>query len=145
MCQFAAKAACLLPHPRLVQVLDISGDRDFLTTESAEALLAPLLAPGACHRRIKFSTQSFGNDAAPVAARALLNVAASLEEADLSDIIAGRPEAEALATLTTVTDALQQAKLRALDLSDNALGEKGIRACAKALTSQVHVPLSFYS
>lgn len=123
-------------------MLDITGDRDFLTTESAEQLLAPLLAPGACHRRIKFSSQSFGNDAALVAARALHNVAATLEEADLSDIIAGRPEAEALATLTVMTDALQQAKLRALDLSDNALGEKGIRACAKALTSQVVIAAS---
>ncbi len=124
-------------HSPHTQVLDITGDRDFLTAEGAEAALAPLLTPHASHKRIKFSTQSFGHDAAAVAARALGNVANTLEEADLSDIIAGRPEAEALSALTVITDALQGAKLKVLDLSDNALGEKGIRACAKALTSQV--------
>ena len=30
-----------------------------------------------------------------------------------------------------------QARLKVLDLSDNALGEKGVRACAAALSSQV--------
>ena len=30
-----------------------------------------------------------------------------------------------------------QAQLKVLDLSDNALGEKGVRACAAALSSQV--------
>ena len=29
---------------------------------------------------------------------------------------------------------------RSLDLSDNALGEKGVRACAPALTSQARMP-----
>ncbi len=32
---------------------------------------------------------------------------------------------------------LQTAQLRALNVSDNALGEKGIRACSAALSGQV--------
>lgn len=72
--------------------LDLSaGSRDFLTRESAEELLAPMLAPGSKVRRIRFSTKSFGVEAAHVAARAIENVAATLEDADMSDIIAGRP------------------------------------------------------
>jgi hypothetical protein len=41
--------------------------------------------------QVRFSTKSFGGDAAAVAAEALRAVAASLEHADMSDIIAGRP------------------------------------------------------
>jgi hypothetical protein len=47
-----------------------------------------------------------------------------LEEADLSDIIAGRPEAEALRVLELVCSALRGRRLKSIDLSDNALGEK---------------------
>lgn len=41
--------------------------------------------------QVKFSTKSFGRDAAHVAAAAIENIAATLEHADISDIIAGRP------------------------------------------------------
>ena len=39
--------------------------------------------------QIKLSTKSFGRDAAEVAARGIANIADTLVEADLSDIIAG--------------------------------------------------------
>lgn len=148
--------------------------------------------------QIRFSTKSFGVDAAEVAARAIENVAGSLVDADMSDIIAGRPggcmrmwllplmwaaaigqgaacaaaaaatvpnelpvmllppmpqaaaksqlpsspwlgvaEDEALAALRIISAALGKARLRHLNLSDNALGEKGIRACAAAFSEQV--------
>ena len=45
--------------------------------------------------QVKFSTKSFGVEAAEVAACALANIAGSLEDADMSDIIAGRPGAQA--------------------------------------------------
>jgi len=41
--------------------------------------------------QVRFSTQSFGVEAAHVAAEALRAVAHCLEHADISDIIAGRP------------------------------------------------------
>lgn len=47
-------------------------------------------------------------------------------------------EDEALDALRIVCEALAVAKLKTLNLSDNALGEKGVRACAAAITSQVH-------
>ena len=87
--------------------------------------------------QVKFSTKSFGEDAAHVAARAIQNCAATLREADASDIIAGRPEKEALSALQIISEGLAKAGLTRLDLSDNALGEKGVLACQAALTSQV--------
>lgn len=116
--------------------LDLTGSREFLTYETAEELLAPMLAPGSKITAIKFSTKSFGVDAAEVAAKAIKNVAVTLTHADMSDIIAGRPEDEALAALRIISEALSSAKLKHVDLSDNALGEKGIRACAAAFSRQ---------
>ena len=46
-------------------------------------------------------------------------------------------EDEALDALRIVCEALSTTKLKRLNLSDNALGEKGVRACAESITSQV--------
>lgn len=46
-------------------------------------------------------------------------------------------EEEALRSLRTIAEALSRAPLVELDLSDNALGEKGIRAAAAAFANQV--------
>jgi Ran GTPase-activating protein (RanGAP) involved in mRNA processing and transport len=123
-------------RPHAEEELDLSGAREFLTRDTAEELLAPMLAEGAKIRRIKFSTKSFGIEAAQVAAKAIRNVASTLKEADLSDIIAGRPEDEALGALRIISEALGTAELHVLNLSDNALGEKGIRACLEAYKNQ---------
>lgn len=45
-------------------------------------------------------------------------------------VVAPPAEDEALAALRILSAALGKARLRHLNLSDNALGEKGIRACA---------------
>ncbi len=116
--------------------LDLTGAREFLTADIAEEKLAPMLAEGSTVSRIKFSTKSFGVDAAHVAAKGIRNIRATLKHVDISDIIAGRPEDEALQALSIISEALSDAQLESLDLSDNALGEKGIRACAKAYTGQ---------
>ena len=46
-------------------------------------------------------------------------------------------EDEALDALRIICEALTAVTLARLNLSDNALGEKGVRACATAITSQV--------
>jgi Ran GTPase-activating protein 1 len=75
-------------------------------------------------------------EAAPVVVAAIENVAEVLEDADMSDIIAGRPEAEVLQVLQAVSAALAKCKgLKVLNISDNALGEKGIRAFTDVLKS----------
>jgi len=132
-----AATAAAGAKPGMTDSIDLShGSRDFLITETAEQLLAPMLQPGAVIRRIKFSTKSFGIEAAEVAAKAIRNVSNTLQHADLADIIAGRPESEALGALTIIAAALAQCHLKFLDLSDNALGEKGIRAAAAAFVDQ---------
>lgn len=91
-------------------------------------------------RSIKLSTKSIGCDAAPVVAESIRNVANTLERADVSDIIAGRPEQEVLQVLQIVSGALAKcSKLLHVNISDNALGEKGIRACADVLKSSDHL------
>lgn len=118
-------------------VFDLSsGTREVLNKERAETVLKPLLAAGASFVKVKLSGQSFGADSSEVAAAALANNAATLKDADLSDVIAGRPEAEALIALKKVLDGLMTTKLDSLDLSDNALGEKGVRAAGDLLKAQ---------
>ncbi|KAL0668217.1 hypothetical protein Bca4012_030921 [Brassica carinata] len=78
----------------------------------------------------------FGSEAAKVAVSVLSSIKHQLTEVDLSDFVAGRPEAEALQVMNMFSSALEGSKLRFLDLSDNALGEKGIRAFASLIKSQ---------
>lgn len=51
--------------------------------------------------------------------------------------MASRPEEEALAVMSIFSRALEGCNLKSLDLSDNALGEKGIRAFSELLKSQL--------
>lgn len=71
-----------------------------------------------------------------MAKAAILKCSATLRDLDLSDSIAGRPEDEALQVLQCMCSAVTGLELTSMDLSDNALGEKGVRACKEALVSQ---------
>jgi len=116
-----------------------SKDREFYTQQRAEQVLAPLLNKGASYSKVRLSTKSFGIDAAKVASRAFVNLASTLKEVDLSDTIAGRPEVEALKAMEIFSEGLLAAKLTSVDLSDNAFGEKGVRACTKLLQGQTEL------
>ena len=120
-------------------VAKTSRDREFYTQSRAEEVLAPLLRKGAAYSKVRLSTKSFGIDAAKVAARAFANLAETLKEVDLSDTIAGRPEIEALKAMEIFSEGLMSAKLTSVDLSDNAFGEKGVRACTKLLQAQTEL------
>ncbi|XP_047334348.1 RAN GTPase-activating protein 2-like [Impatiens glandulifera] len=116
---------------------DISkGQRAFIEEEEALELLKPLKEPGNTFTKICFSNRSFGLGAANVAKPILESVKNQLEEVDLSDFVAGRPEEEALQVMNIFSAALEGAVLKSLDLSNNALGEKGVRAFEKLLKSQ---------
>ncbi|KAJ8547526.1 hypothetical protein K7X08_011112 [Anisodus acutangulus] len=118
-------------------IFDISkGRRDFVSAEEASELLKPLSEPGNNYKRICFSNRSFGVDAAKIAAPILSSLKDQLTEVDLSDFIAGRQEDEALEVIEIFSSALEAYDLRYLDLSNNALGEKGIRAFGALLKSQ---------
>ncbi|XAR57220.1 hypothetical protein NMG60_11025281 [Bertholletia excelsa] len=118
-------------------VFDISkGQRAFIEAEEAKELLRPLKEPGNCYTKICFSNRSFGLDAACVAQPILESIKDHLKEVDLSDFIAGRPEAEALDVMNIFSAALEGSVLKSLNLSNNALGEKGVRAFGRLLKSQ---------
>ncbi|KAI0560245.1 Ran GTPase-activating protein [Gracilaria domingensis] len=108
--------------------------REALTTESAKELLKGL-DEGVTS--VKLSGKSFGDGAAQVAADALQRASPTLVRLDISDIIASRPEDEAKRALATISDGLSTCKqLELIDLSDNALGAKGVRAIGSLLTKQ---------
>ncbi|KAJ8442551.1 hypothetical protein Cgig2_026493 [Carnegiea gigantea] len=116
---------------------DISkGPRAFIEAEEAGELLRPLKEQGNSLTRICFSNRSFGLGAARVAAPILASLKDQLKVVDLSDFIAGRPEAEALEVMSIFSSALEGSVLKSLDLSNNALGEKGVRAFGALLKSQ---------
>ncbi|TYI61371.1 hypothetical protein E1A91_D10G168300v1 [Gossypium mustelinum] len=116
---------------------DISkGQRAFIKAEEAENLLRPLKEPGNSYTKICFSNRSFGLEAARVAEPILVSLKNQLKEVDLSDFIAGRPETEALEVMNIFSAALEGSVLKSLNLSNNALGEKGVRAFGSLLKSQ---------
>ena len=101
-----------------------------------EELLRPLVEEGNDYTNICFSNKSFGLDAARVAERILMEVQSNLTDVDLLDFIAGRGEDKALQVMAIFSSVLQGCVLRTLNLSDNALGEKGVRAFGFLLKSQ---------
>lgn len=118
-------------------VFDISGGRrSFIDSEEALELLKPLKEHEKSYTKICFSNRSFGMDAARVAEPILLSIKDQLKEVDLSDFIAGRSEEEALKVMNIFSSALEGCVLRYLNLSDNAMGEKGVNAFGSLLRSQ---------
>lgn len=123
--------------PPVDTLFDISkGKRSFIEGEEAEEILKPLKEPGNSYTKICFSNRSFGLEAANVAGPILASIKDQLKEVDLSDFIAGRPEDEALEVMNIFSAALEGSVLRSLNLSNNALGEKGVRAFGALLKSQ---------
>ena len=101
--------------------------RDVVDSIDSASLGAAL---GADLSSICLSGKSFTRSAA-AELKPLLSKLASLEDLDMSDVIASRPEEEGLEVLTLLSEGLTPSKgtLKRIDLSDNALGEKGVRAC----------------
>ena len=115
------------------------GGREVVDAARCTALLAGatarLNAPLSAATRVVLCNKSVTSGAVPELAAAL-GCMTSVTDADLSDIIASRPEAEALEVLRGCCEALASRELRTLDLSDNALGQKGIDACKGVLHEQ---------
>jgi Ran GTPase-activating protein (RanGAP) involved in mRNA processing and transport len=87
------------------------------------------------YTKIILSTWAFSVDAAEVFATAIARLP-RLKVAVLADIIAGRPEAEGLRVYEVLASALRERQLEELDLSDNAVGTKGVHALRDLLSSQ---------
>jgi Ran GTPase-activating protein 1 len=114
----------------------LHGAREMLNKERTAEILKDLSEETAKEiRAIKLSGKSFGLEAAEVASALLRNLK-DLVTVDISDIIAGRPEEEALKSLEILTSALKGTSLKVINVSDNALGRKGIHAIRGLLESQ---------
>eukprot|EP00937_MAST-01D_sp_MAST-1D-sp2_P008289 g8289.t1 len=114
--------------------MDFEGKRETVGAERARELLQHAQAGRTDFTRISLANKSYTAEGAAEVAAVLQSLSA-VRDADMADIIAGRMEAEALVVLRTLSDALADAgvSLRSVDLSDNALGEKGVRACGAIL------------
>lgn len=123
-------------HPKAATFDISSGRRAFIEAQEAQELLSPLAQDGTPYTKIIFSNRSFGIEAARVASPIVASLKGQLNEVDISDFVAGRPEDEALEVMRLFSSALEGSVLRYLNLSDNALGEKGIRAFGSLLKSQ---------
>ena len=84
---------------------------------------------------INLSNKSFSSNAAILLANYLQSSKDSIHILNLSDIIAGRHEDEALLVLATLCNIFipYQNQLVEVNISDNALGRKGILACQNIL------------
>jgi Ran GTPase-activating protein 1 len=122
-----------VPPSGATTVLDLSGGkREMLDERRARELLSTASDPLAVKKLI-FKTKSFGEGASKVAVEFLRKMS-NVEDVDFSDIIAGRPTIEALGVLERMCEALPLNKVKYLDLSDNAIGERGMRVLIKALS-----------
>ncbi|PRP75633.1 hypothetical protein PROFUN_07999 [Planoprotostelium fungivorum] len=117
------------------------GARELLTTETTNPLVEELKKAIDDAQNplssIQFSGKSIGIDAARILAPALALLPPQTLAIDFSDIISGRPEEEALQSLRVLSEPFQsRKKMVEINLSDNALGLKGINACFDILSGQ---------
>lgn len=85
---------------------------------------------------LRLSNKSFSAEAAALIAEKLATFK-SLSVVDISDIIAGRHEDEALLVLKTLCSAMAGENPLEVNVSDNAFGMKGVDACKDILVSKV--------
>ena len=117
--------------------LDFTGKRELIDEKRAAELFQGLNSTHLGRiTNIVLGTKSFDVPSAKVAAGYLKQMS-SLRVADLSDIIAGRETSIGLEVLETVGKALlPPCRLQSLDVSENALGPRGIRVLQPLLCSQ---------
>ena len=89
---------------------------------------------------IELTDKSYTSSAATLIAEFLTSteifcpcIAAGIQIANLADIIASRMEEEGLEVLKIISNAFQTSRLIEVDLSDNAMGSKGVTACEMVL------------
>ena len=87
------------------------------------------------HIKFDLNGKSYNHDAAQAIASFLVSdgVRNRVKIANLSDIIAGRLKEEGFPVLKTICDALEGNSLEEVDLSDNAMGLRGLENCRAVL------------
>jgi Ran GTPase-activating protein 1 len=114
----------------------LSGGREMVDEGRAQELLtAATTGEAGPYIGINLSNKSFSHQAAEILANYLQQYKEHVQILDLSDIIAGRHEDEALKVLETLCNMFPpyDNQLIEVNVSDNALGRKGITACQNIL------------
>jgi len=110
--------------------MELAGGREMVNEARAEELIKGITAVDPTS--ISLSNKSFDNGAATKIA-AYVSSLSGVTVADIGDMIAGRPEDEALRTLKIICSSFKKFDLEEVDLSDNALGAKGVTECIDVL------------
>lgn len=119
-----------------LRTLCFEENREVVSAERAMELIEPYRThENNNYHTVCLKNKSYTKDAAKVIAQVLTKVK-GIQIADFADMIAGRPEVEALEVLSTICSACSDNQFQEIDLSDNALGEKGVRACFPILKNQ---------
>ena len=112
----------------------LEGNREMLSKERTELLLVDLKNESTKWEKIKLSGKSFNIESAEYLSQ-ILPALVNVTSVDISDIIAGKSKEEANRVLQIICDALKDnSKIVEVDISDNALGEKGIESCSNLLS-----------
>ena len=129
---------------------ELPGPREMVTTaERAEELAKPL-QDALEHKqvnkysKIRLGGKSFNVVAAKVFASKLEKLQ-GIRVADLSDIIAGQHEDTAQEVLLHLCTSLKEHPLEEINLSDNALGLRGVKACTNAFINQKHLQRVYFN
>jgi Ran GTPase-activating protein 1 len=138
----ATTATTAAPAGAAESIFVLGGGRESVTATRMEQLLAQVDAAGGITDpvAIRLSDKSFTIPAAEIIARRLRTFK-NLKTVDISDIIAGLPEDEALQVLSIIAGSLEGNAIVELNISDNALGSKGVLAIKNLMvlkTLEVH-------
>lgn len=117
------------------KVFALAGGREVVSTERAIELITEAnIDDYTAVNTIRLSNKSITEGAAEVFAKVLVQCI-NVTVVDISDCIAGRPEDEALRSLSSICDSLApfSHNLIEVNVSDNALGVKGVNACRPIL------------
>ena len=118
-----------------------SGARELVSADRAKELLIGI-ASDVNFTSVNLSNKSYSDEAAIIIGAALANHCESVTSANLSDMIAGRQEEEALRALKSLCDGLANSKLAVLECDDNAMGKPGVIACETVLRQKTLTHLS---
>jgi len=96
------------------------------------------------YERVIFSTWALSSESALVLGDVIRRLP-HLRSLVISDIIAGRPDAEGIAVYRALSAAMEGRLVEEVDLSDNALGLRGVDACGNILKGQTSLKRLYFN
>lgn len=118
----------------IMSTFELLGAREMFDESKAARSIEGGADP-ASYLSIRLSNKSISREAARVLA-SFLHQCVNLKNVDISDIIAGRPEEEALEVMLVLSESLRGRQLEEINVSDNAIGEKGVPSITPLLLGQ---------